>query len=244
MVVDDAVVPRGMMARWIAAEADLLVVAALHNGREAIEHLDRAAPDVVLLDVDMPQIDGLTALPLLLEKRRDLVVLMVSTLTRRNAEVSLRALSIGALDYITKPETNRDLTGSLTFRRELIEKIRALGSRRRPRSGLAGNRPSPERPASFAGSRPEPEHRPGSARGEQIAGPQAAAVLPPRAAGAGDRLVDRRTASGEHRDRRARRGRRSGARSHHPAHAADVHDDLRRASRAGEQLFRARGAAR
>ncbi len=136
MVVDDAVVPRGMMARWIAAEADLLVVAALHNGREAIEHLDRAAPDVVLLDVDMPQIDGLTALPLLLEKRRDLVVLMVSTLTRRNAEVSLRALSIGALDYITKPETNRDLTGSLTFRRELIEKIRALGSRRRPRSGL------------------------------------------------------------------------------------------------------------
>jgi two-component system chemotaxis response regulator CheB len=63
--------------------------------------------------------------------------MMVSTLTRRNAEVSLRALSLGALDYITKPETNRDLTGSLTFRRDLIEKIRALGARRGRRSGLS-----------------------------------------------------------------------------------------------------------
>src|SRR5512145_2652343 len=87
MVVDDAVVPRGMMVRWINAEPDLKVVAALHNGREAIEHLERTAPDVVLLDIDMPEIDGITALPRLLELRRDLVVLMVSTLTRRNAEI-------------------------------------------------------------------------------------------------------------------------------------------------------------
>jgi two-component system chemotaxis response regulator CheB len=135
MVVDDAVVPRGMMVRWINAEPDLKVVAALHNGREAIEHLERTAPDVVLLDIDMPEIDGITALPRLLEMRRDLVVLMVSTLTRRNAEISLRALALGALDYLTKPETNRDLTGSLTFRRDLIDKIRALGAGRRPRIG-------------------------------------------------------------------------------------------------------------
>jgi two-component system chemotaxis response regulator CheB len=135
MVVDDAVVPRGMMVRWINAEPDLKVVAALHNGREAIEHLERTAPDVVLLDIDMPEIDGITALPRLLEMRRDLVVLMVSTLTRRNAEISLRALALGALDYLTKPETNRDLTGSLTFRRDLIDKIRALCSGRRPRIG-------------------------------------------------------------------------------------------------------------
>jgi two-component system chemotaxis response regulator CheB len=140
MVFDDAVLPRGMMARWINAEPDLRVVAALHNGREAIEQFERTAPDVVLLDVDMPEIDGITALQRLLEMRSDLVVLMVSTLTRRNAEVSLRALSLGALDYITKPETNRDLTGSLTFRRDLLEKIRALGARRqRPGSSVAGH---------------------------------------------------------------------------------------------------------
>jgi two-component system chemotaxis response regulator CheB len=144
MVVDDAVVPRGMMVRWISAEPDLKIVAALHNGREAIEHLERTAPDVVLLDVDMPEIDGITALPQLLEMRRDLVVLMVSTLIRRNAEVSLRALALGALDYLTKPETNLDLTGSLTFRRDLIDKIRALCSGQRRRLGWsAGGKTAP-----------------------------------------------------------------------------------------------------
>jgi two-component system chemotaxis response regulator CheB len=141
MVVDDAVVPRGLMARWIDAEPDLHAVAVLRNGREAIEQLDRAVPDVVVLDVDMPEVDGITALRRLVETRRDLVVLMVSTLTRRNAEISLRALSLGATDYLTKPETNRDLTGSLTFRRDLIGKIRALGTRRRLRSGPSFARP-------------------------------------------------------------------------------------------------------
>ena len=52
----------------------------------------------------MPELDGIAALPLLLEKKRDLVVIMASTLTRRNAEISLRALSLGAADYIPKPE--------------------------------------------------------------------------------------------------------------------------------------------
>ena len=156
MVVDDAVVPRGLMARWINAEPDLHAVAVLHNGREAIEHLDRAAPDVVVLDVDMPEIDGITALTRLLETRRDLVVLMVSTLTRRNAEVSLRALSLGAMDYLTKPETNRDLTGSLTFRRDLIGKIRALGTRRRLRSGLSPVSPPRSRPIACGRGSPVP----------------------------------------------------------------------------------------
>ena len=97
MIVDDAIVVRGLLVRWIEAEAGLQVVASLRSGREAIEQVDRANPDVVILDVDMPDIDGITALPRLFEKRRDLVVIMSSTLTRRNAEVSLRALSLGAI---------------------------------------------------------------------------------------------------------------------------------------------------
>ena len=94
----------------------------------------RSNPDVVVLDVDMPDIDGITALPRLLEKKRDLVVLMASTLTRRNAEVSLRALSLGAADYIPKPQSSREFATSPEFRRELIDKVRALGSRRRQRA--------------------------------------------------------------------------------------------------------------
>ena len=206
MVVDDAVVLRGMMARWIDAEADLQVVAALHSGREAIEHLDRAAPDVVLLDVDMPDIDGITALPLLLEKRRDLVVLMVSTLTRRNAEISLRALSIGAADYITKPETNRDLTDSLTFRRELIEKIRALGCAAGACPVAVSPAPPPRSRSSgigcrFATASPSSSDAPGAAPNRRPASP-VAAVLRCAAARAGDRLVDRRAAGAQRRDRR------------------------------------------
>jgi two-component system chemotaxis response regulator CheB len=129
MIVDDAVVVRGLFSRWVEAEADLELVASLRTGREAVNQIERAEPDVVVLDVDMPELDGIAALPLLLEKKHDLVVIMASTLTRRNAEISLRALSLGATDYIPKPESNREVTGSPIFRRDLLEKIRQLGLR-------------------------------------------------------------------------------------------------------------------
>jgi two-component system chemotaxis response regulator CheB len=151
MIVDDAIVVRGLLVRWIEAEAGMQVVASLRSGREAIEQVGRTKPDVVILDVDMPDIDGITALPRLFEKRRDLVVIMSSTLTRRNAEVSLRALSLGAADYIPKPESNRELTGSAAFRRDLIEKIRALGARRRQRLSSARSLPW-----AVPAARPEP----------------------------------------------------------------------------------------
>jgi len=129
MIVDDAVVVRGLLGRWVEAEPDLEVVASLRTGREAVNQIERADPDVVLLDVDMPELDGIAALPLLLAKRRDLIVIMASTLTRRNAEISLRALSLGATDYIPKPTSNQEVAGSVSFRRDLIEKVRALGLR-------------------------------------------------------------------------------------------------------------------
>jgi two-component system chemotaxis response regulator CheB len=131
MVVDDAVVVRGLIVRWVESEPGLEVVAALRSGRDAIAQMKCADPDVVILDVDMPDMDGITALPRLLAAKPEVVVIMASTLTRRNAEISLRALSLGAADYIPKPETTREVTTSETFRRELVEKIRALGFRRK-----------------------------------------------------------------------------------------------------------------
>src|ERR1051326_4599556 len=131
MIVDDAVVVRGLVSRWIGEEPDLTIVASLRTGREAVDQLLRHDPDVVILDIDMPELDGIEALPLLLAKKRDLVVIMASTLTRRNAEISLRALSLGAADYIPKPATNREVTTSASFRRELIEKVRQLGLRKK-----------------------------------------------------------------------------------------------------------------
>jgi len=130
MVVDDAVVIRSLLTRWIEAEADMKVTASLRSGNEAVAELDRHEADVVLLDVDMPDLDGIAALPLLLQKKSDLVVIMVSTLTRRSAETSLRALSCGAADYIPKPHSAYDTTVQASFRRELIEKVRTLGRNR------------------------------------------------------------------------------------------------------------------
>ena len=129
MVVDDAIVMRSLVARWVANEPGLEIVAALRTGREAVNEIERVNPDVVVLDIDMPELDGISTLPLLLEKKRDLVVIMASTLTRRNAEISLKALALGATDYIPKPESNRDVAAASSFRRELIEKIRQLGLR-------------------------------------------------------------------------------------------------------------------
>jgi two-component system chemotaxis response regulator CheB len=130
MVVDDAVIVRSLVARWLADEPDLELVAALRTGVEAVNEIERVNPDVVVLDVDMPELDGISTLPLLLEKKRDLVVIMASALTRRNAEVSLKALSLGAADYIPKPEAEGGIMTSADFKRELIEKIRALGGNR------------------------------------------------------------------------------------------------------------------
>src|SRR5450830_618651 len=131
MVVDDSAVIRGLISRWIEAESDMSVVASLRTGREAVDHVERVDPDVAVLDIEMPDLDGISALPLLLAKKRNLVVIMASTLTRRNAEVSLKALSLGASDYIPKPESTREKDAAEIFRRDLIEKIRHLGARRR-----------------------------------------------------------------------------------------------------------------
>jgi two-component system chemotaxis response regulator CheB len=131
MVVDDSVVVRGLVSRWVDEEPDFKVVASLRTGREAVDQVEAADPDIAILDIEMPDLDGISALPLLLKKKRDLVVIMASTLTRHNAEVSLKALSLGAADYIPKPETNRGVSTSTDFRRDLVEKIRQLGRRRK-----------------------------------------------------------------------------------------------------------------
>ena len=127
MIVDDSAVVRGLVSRWVEEEPGLEVVARHANGRLAVEDVAQSAPDIVLLDIEMPVMDGLEALPLLLSARPELRVLMVSTLTRRNAEISFKALALGALDYVPKPDSNREITTSLDFRREVIRKIKSLG---------------------------------------------------------------------------------------------------------------------
>jgi two-component system, chemotaxis family, protein-glutamate methylesterase/glutaminase len=135
MVVDDSVVIRGLISRWIASEPDMVVAASLRTGLDAVNQIERVNPDVAVLDIEMPDLDGISALPLLLAKKRNLIIIMASTLTRRNAEISFKALSLGASDYIPKPESTREPAAAETFRHDLIAKIRSLGAKvRRPAS--------------------------------------------------------------------------------------------------------------
>ncbi len=138
MVVDDSAVIRGLISRWIEAEPDLTVAASIRTGLDAVNQISRVDPDVVVLDIEMPDMDGISALPLLLEKKPSLVVIMASTLTRRNAEISFKALSLGASDYIPKPESTREMSAADVFKRDLIEKsaisVRACAAQRRCRA--------------------------------------------------------------------------------------------------------------
>jgi len=129
MIVDDALVVRGIVSRWLQDEPGIEVVATHRSAKNALEDLVRSAPDVVVLDIEMPDMDGVTALPLFLEKKSDLAVIVASTLTRRNAELSIRCLNLGATDCLAKPQTSGEMTSAADFRRELTDRIRALGGR-------------------------------------------------------------------------------------------------------------------
>jgi len=143
MLADDSAVIRGLVAKWVDAEPDLTLVATAVNGREAVRLAKEHTPDVIILDIEMPQMTGLEALPELLRAAPKARVLMSSTLTQRGAEITLKALTLGAADYVTKPETGQ--AAAAAFRRELMDKARALGPRRpRPSQAAAPtSRPLP-----------------------------------------------------------------------------------------------------
>ena len=128
MVCDDSAVIRGAVARMLDADLGVKVVARVSNGQLAIDELKRTPVDVLVLDIEMPVMDGMTALPLLLRADPGLKVIMASTLTTRGADIALRALRLGAADYVPKPSA---VTGDETFRRELVEKVKGLGRMRR-----------------------------------------------------------------------------------------------------------------
>ena len=126
MLVDDSAVVRGLMNRWLTAEDNIEVVSRCHNGLHAVREIKTVQPDIVILDIEMPEMDGLEALPLLIQAAPNARILIASSLSQRNAEISLTALEKGAHDYIPKPSTNSDLTTSADFRVDLITKINAL----------------------------------------------------------------------------------------------------------------------
>lgn len=126
MVVDDSAIVRGLISRILESDSDIKVVSSVGDGIMALNAINRHDIDVVVLDIEMPRMDGLTALPQLIKARPGVKVVMASTLTRRNAEISMKALELGASDYIPKPSSSGGIHSGEEFKRELIEKVRAL----------------------------------------------------------------------------------------------------------------------
>ena len=134
MVVDDSAVIRGLITRMLESSGDISVVSSMPNGEQALKALGKHEIDVIVLDIEMPVMDGLTALPKLLEMKPDVKIIMASTLTVKNAEISMRALQAGASDYVPKPTSSKEISGGVDFKRELVEKVRSLGHARKGRS--------------------------------------------------------------------------------------------------------------
>lgn len=144
MVVDDSAVVRGLITR-ILEEDDLVdVVVSASNGEAAIKSLARHDIEVIVLDIEMPVMDGLTAIPLLLKEKPDVQIIMASTLTLKNASISFKAMSLGAADYVPKPTTSHDIYGGDSFKREIREKVKVLGNAYR--KGHSAVRRTPPKP--------------------------------------------------------------------------------------------------
>src|SRR5215831_17991612 len=127
LVVDDAVVFRRLVSDELANDPALEVVGTAANGRIALAKITQVNPDVVVLDVEMPELDGLATLKELRKRYPRLPVIMFSALTERGAAATLDALALGATDYFTKPANTGGLDGSLeVIREQLIPKIKAL----------------------------------------------------------------------------------------------------------------------
>lgn len=171
LIVDDSAVVRGLVLRWLQAEPGIEIAGLASNGRIGVEMAGKLKPDVIILDVEMPELDGLGAIPEILAATPQSRILMASTLTQRNAEITLKAMALGAADYLPKPDSSR-LAGAADFKRDLLSRIKALGARRRI---SATPSPTPRPSATPRGPAPTGLKRPAEilAIGSSTGGPQA-----------------------------------------------------------------------
>ncbi|HEU4839142.1 MAG TPA: chemotaxis response regulator protein-glutamate methylesterase [Micavibrio sp.] len=131
LLVDDSDVVRGFMGRALESDPGIKLVGSVANGEQGVTSAARHNPDIVILDIEMPVMDGITALPKILAASPGVRVIICSTLTLRNAEITLKALQLGATDCIAKPSNSGDdIRSAGDFQQDLIARVKALGHRR------------------------------------------------------------------------------------------------------------------
>lgn len=187
LVVDDAVVVRRIVTDILSSEPGIRVVGTAANGRIALQKLTQLQPDIVTLDIEMPELNGLETLRELRKTHPKLPVIMFSTLTGRGTAETIDALSRGASDYVTKPANVGSVAmAQQRIREELIPKIKALCGRAHPPLPVGASRratvTAAKAPLPVAAARPAGRHA-GPAVvviGVSTGGPNALAVVLPQ----------------------------------------------------------------
>jgi len=125
LVVDDSEVTRRVISDMLSRDPLIEVVGGAHNGIVALERIAQLKPDLITLDVTMPELDGIETLRRIRREDRNLMVVMVSALTNRGAAITLDALTLGANDYVLKPQSAAPGTEALqNLREELVNKVK------------------------------------------------------------------------------------------------------------------------
>ncbi|WFS64029.1 chemotaxis response regulator protein-glutamate methylesterase [Pseudodesulfovibrio thermohalotolerans] len=154
LVVDDSAFMRKAISTMLDKDPDISVVGVARNGREGLDMVRRLDPDVVTMDIEMPEMDGLTALRhIMMESPRP--VLMVSSLTTEGAESTLKAMELGAVDFIPKQLSKVSLD-IIKIERDLIERVKTVAARKMRHTAARSARRTP-RPvaAPRVGGRPQ-----------------------------------------------------------------------------------------
>ena len=141
MIVDDSAVARGLLRQWITEDPSLELAGTAADGAQALARIEACDPDLVVLDLEMPVMGGLEALPRILAARPGVKVVIASTLTQRGAAAALRALELGAADCIGKPGSGPG--GAEAYQADLLRKLRGLTARAAPAPDRFTLRPLP-----------------------------------------------------------------------------------------------------